>query len=126
MNRSKFFTTLLGVSAVIAASSTALAQSTLEPGQPVVGKLHVVEANLEAQLSHDYDAGLIDPLELANMRRDLDAIKVKEEKYRMRKHGMSDEKQEKVADLLAEFQSRLLDKVSDKGHVATATYVEIR
>lgn len=39
---------------------------------------------------------------------------------------MSDERQEKVADLFAGCQSRLIDKVSAKGHVDSATYVEIR
>lgn len=111
---------------LIASSGAAFSQSSLEPGQPVVGTLHVIESNLDSQLTHDYNAGLIDPLELANMRRDLDAIKVREEKYRMRTHGLSDENEQKIADLLTEFQSRLLNKVSDKGRVATATYVEIR
>ncbi len=111
---------------LIASSGAAFSQSSLEPGQPVVGSLHVIESNLDRQLTHDYNAGLIDPLELANMRRDLDAIKVREEKYRMRTHGLSDENEQKIADLLTEFQSRLLDKVSEKGRVATATYVEIR
>lgn len=121
--------TLLTVTAAIVASFSinlpVSAQSSLEPNQPVVGNLHVVEANLEAQLKHDYNAGLIDPLELANMQRDLDVIKVKEEAFRMRKQGMTDEAEQKIADRLSEFQSRLLSKVADKGHVASATYVEM-
>lgn len=114
------------ISLIIGSTGTAFCQSSLEPGQPVVGGLHVVESNLDAQLTHDYNAGLIDPLELANMRRDLDAIKVREEKYRMRTHGMTDENEQKISDLLTDFQGRLLAKVSEKGHVATATYVEMR
>jgi hypothetical protein len=114
------------ISLIIGSTGTAFCQSSLEPGQPVVGGLHVVESNLDAQLTHDYNAGLIDPLELANMRRDLDAIKVKEEKYRMRTHGITDEDEQRISDLLTEFQGRLLAKVSEKGHVATATYVEMR
>lgn len=119
----------LAAVAVLATSVTVgavLAQSTNEPGQPVVGSLHVIEANLDAQLTHDYNAGLIDPLELANMRRDLDAIKVKEEKYRMQSDGLSSDDAQKIADKLTLFQERLLDKVGEKGRVATATYVEMR
>jgi hypothetical protein len=124
--RENVLTTTAAIVLTMANSTPTFAQQTLEPGQPVVGHLHVVEANLEAQLNHDYNAGIIDPLELANMQRDLDAIKVKEESYRMRSHGMSSECAQRISDRLESFQDRLLAKVSEKGHVATATYVETR
>ena len=59
------------LTAISAVSLPAMAQHSIEPGQPIVGSIHVREAVLESQLTNDFNAGLINPLELANMRRDL-------------------------------------------------------
>jgi len=58
--------------------------------------------------------GLIDPFELANLTRDLDAIRVKEESYRMRKHGMSDGEFDRVARKLDAFQTDLDRRGAEK------------
>lgn len=119
--------TLAAVISLIAGfTAPARAQHSVEPGQPIVGGIHVREVMLENALTSNYLSGIIDPLELANMRRDLDGIKVKEESYRMRASGMTPTAEARIHDKLDLFESRLMQKVADKGRIATATYVEVR
>jgi len=112
--------------ALIAASFTAFpaqAQYSVMKEQPAIGELHAKEVQLEAKLINAYQLGLIDPMELANMRRDLDAIRVKEESYRMRPSGLTTGGYDRIADRLAWFESNLNAHCSDKGDVIVATPV---
>jgi len=115
--------------AVIAASSVAFparAQYSVMKEQPAVGDLHAKEAQLEAEMASAYQLGLIDPLELANMRRDLDAIRVKEESYRMRPDGLTSGGYARIADRLTMFEANLQRHCSDKGVVVATPIIEYR
>ncbi len=114
------------LTAISGLSLPAMAQHSIEPGQPIVGSIHVREAVLDSQLTNDFNAGLIDPLELANMRRDLDAIKCKEESYRMRSQGLTTSAEARIAARLDVFQDALMAKEAGKGAIASATYTIIR
>lgn len=99
---------ILGTSAAsIIMAKPAEAQYSIVGEQPAVGPLHLKEAQLLKQLNKDYQLGLIDPFELANMTRDLDAIRVREEAYRMGKQGMTVRAAEKISKKLAGFQADL-------------------
>jgi hypothetical protein len=116
--------------ALIAASCAAFpanAQYSVMKEQPAVGDLHAKEAQLEAELASAYKLGLIDPLELANMRRDLDAIRVKEESYRMSTSGLTSGGYAHIADRLALFEGNLQKHCSDKGaRVVAMPVIEYR
>jgi hypothetical protein len=116
--------------ALIAASSVAFpanAQYSVMKEQPAVGDLHVKEAQLEAEMASAYQLGLIDPMELANMRRDLDAIRVKEESYRMGSSGLTSGGSARIADRLGMFEGNLQRHCSDKGgRVVAMPVIEYR
>jgi hypothetical protein len=88
--------------------------------QPSVGVLHEKEAQLQAQLNRDYELGLIDPYELSNMSRDLDAIRCREEAFRMSTRGMTQRSFDRIATELAKFESNLLHHC-DKGVPAVSS-----
>lgn len=95
-------------------SLPAHAEYSVFNGQPIAGPLHIKEAQLQQQLNNDYQLGLIDPYELANMGRDLDGIRVKEEAYRMRTRGLTSGGYNRIALKLAQFQGRLNHHCADK------------
>jgi len=102
-----------------------IAQPDLGLGRSVAGETHIKEAGLEAQLTHNFHAGLLDPLELANMRRDLDAIRVKEEAYCMSKNGLEPGDEAKILAKLDAFQSRLDQRTAERRSVqASIIYVD--
>ncbi|HEY9714513.1 MAG TPA: hypothetical protein V6C72_13690 [Chroococcales cyanobacterium] len=113
---------LLGLCTI---SLPAFAQYSLFYEQPNVGALHVKEAELDTKLTRAYKLGLIDPLELANMRRDLDAIRVKEESYRMNNNGLTSGGAEHIADRLDQFEQRLTNH-SVKQNVIAVPVIEMK
>ncbi|MDZ4836732.1 MAG: hypothetical protein SGJ27_23375 [Candidatus Melainabacteria bacterium] len=56
--------------------------------QPVQGRIHQQENRLEQRLNKDYNRGMIDSNELAQMRRDLDGIKTQEDEFRVDHNGL--------------------------------------
>ena len=88
--------------------------------QPAVGSLHTKEAELLSRLNHDYELGLIDPYELANLTRDLDSIRVKEEALRMRKQGMTPKASAKIEKALAAFEANLDERAAQNGPTTVA------
>lgn len=104
----------LAIASTVCVTLPAQAQYSIVGEQPAVGGLHVKEAHLLAQLNRDYQLGLVDPFELANMTRDLDAIRVREEAFRMRKQGMTPRAMEKIAKDLASFQADLNNRTNEK------------
>ncbi|HEY9772218.1 MAG TPA: hypothetical protein V6C81_00255 [Planktothrix sp.] len=90
--------------------------------QPVVGSLHEMEASLTAQLNNDYNAGLIDPFQLSKMTRDLDAIRCREEAFRMRTKGMTPTDEMRIAGKLNMFQANLNEAC---GTNAYSTHVQV-
>lgn len=109
----------LAVAAVAAFALPSNAEYALDE-QPVVGSLHTMEAHLEKQLNRDYQMGVIDPYELANLGRDLDAIRVKEEKYRMSKKGMTPHAFGKIFNDLQSFQTNLENRTNEKSVIGVA------
>ena len=103
-----------------------MAEHSIQPGQPIVGSIHVREAVLESQLTNDFNAGLIDPLELPPCGEISDAIKCKEENYRMRSQGLTATAEAKIAARLDVFQDTLMAKEAGKGAIASATYTIVR
>jgi hypothetical protein len=98
---------MIATAASTAFSLPSLAQYSIIGEQPAVGTLHQTELHLQRQLDKDYQLGLIDPFELSNRTRDLDAIRVHEEALRMSKHGLTAKGAEKIAAKLAAFQTDL-------------------
>jgi len=103
----KTIPTLFAIIASAAFSLPSQAQYSITGEQPAVGNLHQQELHLLQQLNNSYAQGLIDPFELANRTRDLDAIRVHEEGLRMSKHGMNQKGMQKIAAQLNAFQSDL-------------------
>jgi hypothetical protein len=112
------------VGAAITMGGPAFAQHSLLFEQPNVGDLHVKEAELESRLNIAYNNGLIDPLELANMHRDLDAIRVKEDMCRMK--GLTSGGYRDIKASLFRFQRDLDRRCGEKSNVVALPVVEIR
>ena len=93
---------------------SAQAQYSIQGEQPPMGELHVKESRLSKQLTKDYQLGLIDPFELSNMTRDLDAIRCREEAFRMRKQGMTPKAMTKIAKDLDSFQADLNRRCNER------------
>ncbi|HEY9712743.1 MAG TPA: hypothetical protein V6C72_04700 [Chroococcales cyanobacterium] len=55
--------------------------------QPALGSIKAQELNLDKRLTADFNKGLIDSMELAQMRRDLDGIRNHEEYQRTDRLG---------------------------------------
>lgn len=117
--KSAMSATMLAVAAVVSFTLPSRAQYALDE-QPVVGQLHAKEAQLEAQLNRDYQLGVIDPFELANLGRDLDAIRVKEESYRMSRKGMTAHAFGKIFNDLEAFQANLDNRANEKSVIGVA------
>lgn len=113
----------IGLAAAFFATPS-FAQHSLLYEQPNVGDLHAKEAMLESKLTSAYNLGLIDPLELANMHRDLDAIRVKEDSYRMR--GFSSGGYDSIASRLARFEADLNGRCGEKSNVIAVPVIEYR
>jgi hypothetical protein len=111
----------LAIGSCVVLTTPALAQYSIKGEQPAVGQLHQQEAQLQAQLDDSYVRGLIDSFELANLTRDLDAIRVKEEDFRMRAQGMSPKAFARVEKRLNAFQSNLNYRCAEKATISVAT-----
>src|SRR5581483_8308001 len=96
----------LAIAAILAFGATPAFAQSYE--QTSVGTLHAKEAILDGRLTSAYNTGLIDSFELANMRRDLDAIRVKEDAYRMSNNGLTSGGYERIANRLDDFEARLM------------------
>lgn len=82
--------------------------------QPVKGQIHRQENKLEEKLNRDYDRGIIDCMELAQMRRDLDGIKVQEDEFRVDHNGLGKHDVCCLKSKLNEFQQDLNRAEADK------------
>lgn len=122
LNLIKTTTISLAVIALAAVTMPAANAEYSLDEQPNVGVLHEKEAQLQAQLNRDYELGLIDPYELSNMTRDLDAIRCKEEAFRMSTHGMTMKSFNRIATKLAQFESNLYHH-SDKGNAVISSNI---
>jgi hypothetical protein len=105
--KQKVIPTLLAIIASAAFCLPSQAQYSITGEQPVVGSLHQQELHLKEQLNNSYAQGLIDPFELANRTRDLDAIRVHEDALRIRKQRMTANAMQKIVAQLNAFQSDL-------------------
>jgi hypothetical protein len=109
----KLMTIAMSFGALLLFDIPAQAQYSLNE-QPVVGPIHAEEARLQMQLNDSFQRGLIDSLELANLTRNLDAIRCHEEKFRMSTHGMTPKKQARIEKQLCAFSADLNKRCNEK------------
>lgn len=104
----------LALGAVIIYGLPAQARFDYDNWQPVKGRIHMQENRLEKSLNCAYNKGMIDSLELAQLRRDLDGIKAQEDEYRMDHNGLSAKDMKSITSKLNQFQQDLNREEADK------------
>lgn len=100
--------------AILICGLPAQARFDYDNWQPVKGQIHRQEDRLEKQLNGAYDKGMIDTMELAQMRRDLDGIKVQEDEFRVDHNGLGQKDVCCLKHKLNQFQQDLNRAEADK------------
>lgn len=114
INNTTIATVSLAFGTVLLIGMPAQARFDYDNWQPVKGQIHRQEDRLEKQLNKDYNKGLIDTNELAQLRRDLDGIKVQEDEFRMDHNGLGANDVKCIDKKLNQFQQDLNRAVADK------------
>lgn len=104
----------LALGAIVICGLPAQARFDYDNWQPVKGRIHTQENRLEKSLNCAYNRGMIDSLELAQLRRDLDGIKAQEDEYRMDHNGLSAKDMKSITSKLNQFQQDLNREEADK------------
>jgi len=113
-NKAALTSLTLAFGAVLIYGLPAQARFDYDNWQPVKGQIHKQENRLEKSLNSAYDKGMIDSLELAELRRDLDGIKAQEDEYRMDHNGLGANDVKSLKTKLNQFQQDLNREESDK------------
>jgi hypothetical protein len=96
-----------------ALNTPCFAQSEITNNQPVVGNLNDREKQIQAKMTADFQAGLIDADQLSILQRDFDGICTQEDDLRTRGSGMTDAGRKMISGKLDSFEVRL-DKQANK------------
>ena len=83
-----------------------LAQDEVNNNQPVTGPLNKAEARIQAKLTQDYNKGLINDNQLAQLQRDFDGIFDHENVLQGGK-GMNEAGKKTIQKQLTDFEARL-------------------
>jgi len=110
----------LAFGAVLIFGLPAQARFDYDNWQPVKGQIHTQEDRLEKAINKDYNKGMIDSLELAQLRRDLDGIKAQEDEFRMDHEGLGVKDVKCIKAKLNQFQQDLNREVADKCDMCAA------
>lgn len=113
-NKAALTSLTLAFGAVLIYGLPAQARFDYDNWQPVKGQIHKQENRLEKSLNAAYDKGMIDSLELAQLRRDLDGIKAQEDEYRMDHNGLGANDVKSLKAKLNQFQQDLNREQADK------------
>lgn len=110
----KIISTTFAVATVFSIGMPAQARYDFWNNQPQPGAIHQKENRIEARLQRDYNRGLIDSNEFAQMQRDLDGITVQEDEFRVDHEGLGPNDQKCVQAKLNRFQENLSRAEGDK------------
>lgn len=113
-NKTAITSLTVALGAVLVYGLPAQARFDYDNWQPVKGQIHKQENRLEKSLNCAYNKGMIDSLELAQFRRDLDGIKAQEDEYRMDHNGLSAKDMKSLTAKLNQFQQDLNREEADK------------
>lgn len=105
----------IAVGAVLSIGMPAQARYDFWNNQPQPGAIHQKENRIEARLQRDYNRGMIDSNEFAQMQRDLDGITVQEDEFRVDHNGLGANDQKCIQSKLNQFQQDLSRAEADKG-----------
>jgi hypothetical protein len=114
-NNCKTLSITLALGTVFVCGTPAFASYDFWNWQPQKGAIHQKENKLEARLQRDYNRGLIDSNEYAQLVRDLDGITVQEDEFRVDHNGLGANDVKCMKAKLSRFQQNLNRAEGDKG-----------